>query len=43
MLTSELEVKAKALLKGDVPVEWSSKWEGPENVQQWLRQVVKKA
>lgn len=30
-------------MKGEVPKEWSSFWEGPENPAQWLQQIMTKA
>ncbi|KAJ8530396.1 hypothetical protein ON010_g14516 [Phytophthora cinnamomi] len=37
LLTPAIQTVAIALLKGAVPAEWSSQWEGSENVATWLR------
>lgn len=33
---------ASALLSGNVPSEWSKRWEGPEKPQTWIRELVRK-
>jgi dynein heavy chain 2, cytosolic len=42
LLTPAIQMAAASLLEGVTPVEWSSKWEGPEKPQVWLTEVVKK-
>ncbi|KAI9987926.1 hypothetical protein PInf_024181 [Phytophthora infestans] len=37
LLTPAIQTVAKALLKGVVPTEWATQWEGNENVGTWLR------
>ncbi|ETM45567.1 hypothetical protein L914_09413, partial [Phytophthora nicotianae] len=37
LLTPAIQTVAKALLKGVVPTEWATQWEGSENVGTWLR------
>lgn len=43
MLTDTSQREATQLLKGAVPTSWDSKWEGPENPNDWIRVVNKKA
>jgi dynein heavy chain 2 len=43
MLSAKSQKEATDLLKGTVPSSWESRWEGPENPQEWIRIVNKKA
>lgn len=43
MLSAQSQKEATDLLKGMVPPSWETRWEGPENPQQWIRIVNKKA
>lgn len=40
LLTPAIQIIASALLKGQVPAEWSAQWEGSENVHTWLRSLA---
>lgn len=43
MLTPKSQKEATELLKGGVPLSWQSQWEGPENPNEWVTIVNKKA
>ena len=43
MLTAKSQKDATDLLTGQVPTQWTAKWEGPENPNDWIRVVNKKA
>lgn len=43
MLTDKSQREAKQLLKGQIPTSWESQWEGPENPNEWIIIVNKKA
>lgn len=43
MLTPKSQKEATELLKGGVPISWQSQWEGPENPNEWIGVVNKKA
>eukprot|EP00668_Euglena_longa_P032951 GGOE01042443.1.p2 GENE.GGOE01042443.1~~GGOE01042443.1.p2 ORF type:complete len:336 (-),score=124.96 GGOE01042443.1:13-1020(-) len=43
LLTQKLHGVALQLMAGEVPVAWDKAWEGPENVQVWLRYVAQRA
>ena len=43
MLSAKSQKEATDLLKGQVPSSWETRWEGPENPQEWIRIVNKKA
>lgn len=43
MLTAKSQKEATNLLQGEVPATWEAKWEGPENPDQWIKVVTKKA
>jgi len=43
MLTDKSQKEATSLLKGEVPANWETQWEGPENPSEWIRVVIKKA
>lgn len=43
MLTDKIQREATQLLTGIVPSSWEQKWEGPENPNEWIRVVNKKA
>ena len=40
LLTQKIQTVAKFLLSGTVPPAWDRAWEGPENIQMWLRLPV---
>uniref|UniRef100_A0A7S1KLM8 Cytoplasmic dynein 2 heavy chain 1 n=1 Tax=Percolomonas cosmopolitus TaxID=63605 RepID=A0A7S1KLM8_9EUKA len=42
LLTSSIQQTAAQLIKGEVPLKWEDKWEGPQNIQVWLKGVVDK-
>lgn len=42
LLTPAIQSAAASLLAGSTPIEWSSKWEGPEKPQAWLSELVRK-
>lgn len=43
MLTDKSQKEATSLMKGIVPASWETQWEGPENPNDWIRVVNKKA
>eukprot|EP00906_Rhabdomonas_costata_P001229 RCo001932 len=43
LLTQKIQTVAKFLLSGAVPPAWDRAWEGPENIQMWLRYMVQRA
>lgn len=43
MLTPKSEKEATELLKGGVPTTWQQQWDGPENPNEWIAIVNKKA
>lgn len=43
MLTDKSQKEATLLMKGQVPPGWETYWEGPENPNDWIRVVTKKA
>ena len=42
LLTPAIQVAASSLLSGSTPVEWSSRWEGPEKPQAWISELARK-
>ena len=42
LLTPAIQIAASSLLAGSTPVEWSSRWEGPEKPQAWISELVRK-
>ena len=42
LLTPQIQNDASALLSGHVPARWEKRWEGPEQVQPWLRLLAVK-
>lgn len=43
MLSAKSQKEATELLKGALPQSWEKLWEGPENPNEWVRVVCKKA
>lgn len=42
LLTPAIQQAASSLLAGSTPVEWNSRWEGPEKPQAWMGELVRK-
>jgi hypothetical protein len=42
LLTPIIQTVAAALLSGNVPPDWNTRWEGPEKPQNWLRELARK-
>lgn len=42
VLSSTIQEIANDLIHGIVPQKWQDKWEGPENIQQYIQSVVRK-
>lgn len=43
MLTPKSQKEATELLRGEVPLAWQAQWEGPENPNEWITILNKKA
>jgi dynein heavy chain 2 len=43
MLTAQNQKEATELLSGRIPPDWTSRWEGPDDPNEWLRVINKKA
>eukprot|EP00743_Colponemidia_sp_Colp-15_P007052 GILK01007609.1.p1 GENE.GILK01007609.1~~GILK01007609.1.p1 ORF type:complete len:2172 (-),score=437.61 GILK01007609.1:43-6558(-) len=42
LLTSSIQTQALSLLTKEVPEAWRTRWEGPDDPTQWLKELVKK-